>query len=87
MLGLLATALLSWKNDTSPELTMASGLGAAGCFAWSLIELAQMVKITQSTAEESAKLSKVGGTSAIIAPLSKRLSPEDKRRLTAAESQ
>jgi len=87
LIGLLTTSLISWKNDTSPELTVASGLGAAGCFAWSLIELARMVKITQSTYEETTKLSKMGGSiPAIIAPLSERPSPKERKQLTAYQA-
>jgi len=70
----------------SPETQIGSGVIFFGGLAVGLIELARMVKITQSTAEETARWSEMGGVSAIIAPLSERPSPKERKQLTAYQA-
>ena len=85
--GLLGLALLSWKNDISPELTVASGLGALGCHIFALIELSRLVNTCHETLKEQAGLAEMGGSiPAIIAPLAERLPLEEKKMLTVAEA-
>jgi len=84
---LSTVAYASWESNSSPELTVVSGIGALGCFAMSLIKFERMVKIQQLRAKEKAGLSRNGGSiQTIIAPLGERLTPDEKKALTDSQS-
>lgn len=79
---LSTVALASWKSNSSPELTVVSGIGALGCFAMSLIKFERMVEIQQLRAKEKAGLPRNGGSiQAIIDPLRTRLASDEKKAL------
>jgi hypothetical protein len=87
LVGLSTVTYASWKSNSSPELTVATGIGAFGCFAVSLLELDRMMEIQRKAKLERAnRRSFSDDIEAIIAPLGNKLPLDEKKALIDSQS-